>query len=435
MLDRLRVQVDPTSNVGELCSQSAKGLLFENVKGYPGWRIAADLVQDRAAEGLVLGCEPSAVVPHLAEVLAAGPGETVQVSDGPVKTKKMLGRDVDLFSLPVCRHSELDGGRYIGAGIGITLDPETGLQNTTFPRTQLVSARHARMYLFSPHTWQNFAKWRQAGYAAMPMAIVIGHHPAYEIAAGFSGNHVDWGEEELTGRLLGTPFEVVQCETCDIKVPATAEIVLEGEVPLGSFEEEGPFANFMGNYVLSNEKQPTFELKGITMREDAIYRHIQATFWTDHQRLYSVQIEAGVYRLLKDAGLEVHDVHIPNWGGSLLTIVQLTPRHDDDAQRAIELAAEWPATVAGLSKLCIAVDDDVNIYDAREVLWAMSVRSDTPSAVKEIARAQPSPLGKTRLGFNATRPIPKSDRERFLHQKARPAGWGTVRLEDFLSAS
>ena len=190
----------------------------------------------------------------------------------------------------------------------------------------------------------------------------------------------------------------------------------------------------MGNYILSNEKQPTFELTCITMREDAYYRHIQATFWTDHQRLYSVQIEAGIYSRLLEAGLDVRDVHIPNWGGSLLTLVKLSPNREDDATRAIEIAAEWPVTVAALSKICVVVDDDVDIYDAREVMWALTVRSNPAASFVELARAQPSPLGKSRLGINATLPIPKSEQERFLHMKAHPVGWGKVRIEDFASS-
>ncbi|MBI3090316.1 MAG: UbiD family decarboxylase [Candidatus Tectomicrobia bacterium] len=430
---RVRREVDPDANMGELCSQSDNPLLFESVKGYPGWRVAAALMQGRVDQALALGCSTGDVVSHLAARFAEGPGEIARVSRAPVKAKKFSGGAADLFRLPVCRHSEEDGGRYIGAGISLVRDPTSGVQNTTYPRTQLLPGRHPRVFISSRHTWEIINAWRRQGHPRMPMALVIGHHPAYEVAAGYSGEHPGWGEEALAPRLLGEPLEVIECETCDLLVPAAAEIVVEGELKLTDFEEEGPFGNYMGNYEFSFTPSPVFEVRCITMREDAYYRHIQSTTWTDHQSLFCMQTEALVYRACREAGLEVHDVHIPPWGCACLTVVQMTPRHEEDVARALDLAVKWPITPARMSKLGVAVDRDVDIYDARDVWWAVSVRANTRRAVLEILDPEKRSQRSHRLGIDATCPPPKNERQRFFQSKARPCGWGKVRLEDFLA--
>src|SRR2546427_507932 len=146
-----------------------------------------------------------------------------------------------------------------------------------------------------------------------PMAFAIGLHPGYEILANYSGRHEGYDELEMGAGVLGETLELVKCETIDLEVPAQAEVVIEGIVPPGVREPEGPFGEFTGYSKGAEGPAPVFEVTAITRRREPIFRHMQATVFTDHQPLVSVPMEASLYRLLRE--IHVHpeglDVDIP----------------------------------------------------------------------------------------------------------------------------
>ena len=120
--------VDPLTQIGYLCSESQGPLMFHNMTGFEGWRLTDILIKDRAGQAAAFGLDtPNAVCPYLAEQMATKRGKSIIVDDGPVKEVKMLGPDIDLHALPIPQHSHGDGGRYLGSGITITKDPETGI--------------------------------------------------------------------------------------------------------------------------------------------------------------------------------------------------------------------------------------------------------------------------------------------------------------------
>jgi 2,5-furandicarboxylate decarboxylase 1 len=438
-------EVDPLTNVGALCDQSEWPIVFHTLKGFPGWRLTDRLVSRRELQARIFGCEPDQVVQTLAQAMQRiGSGTITVVPTGPVKEIVKTGAQADLTALPHCQHSESDVARYIGGGICMTRDPDSRVRNLAFLRHQVKGPRRTGFLVVPRHTWRHHQKYEQAGQP-MPMAIVIGVHPAHEIATCYTGK-LDQDELDLAAVLLQEPVELVRCETIDMEVPAHAEIVVEGHVLPNVREDEGPFGE-VTNYMAGQGQNPVFEVTAITMRHDAIYRHIQATRFTDHQVLGALPVEAGIYNRVRETagGIDVHDVACPAWTSRYTVIIKMTPRFDGEARAALMAALSSPYL---FPKIAIAVDEDVDIHDARDVMWAMATRVNPDVDVTtipgmrahllDLASPELSPPGSPawqRVGgkmmIDATKPATWRRAERNAFRRVRPQGWG-VRLEDFL---
>ena len=439
-------EVDPLTNVGALCDQAEWPVVFEKLAGFPGWRLVDRLVSRRELQARILGCEPPQVVQTLARAMQRiGTGSVTVVSSGPVQEIVQTGAAADLTALPIAIHSEADAGRYIGGGICMTRDPESRVRNLAFLRHQLKGPRRTGFLVVPRHTWRHHKKYEAQG-ERMPMAVVIGVHPAYEIAACYTGK-LDEDELDFATVLLDEPVELVRCATIDMEVPAHAEIVIEGHVLPGVREDEGPFGE-VTNYMAGQGDNPVFEVSAITMRRDAMYRHIQATRFTDHQVLGALPVEAGIFNRVRETagGIDVHDVACPPWCSRYVVIVKMTPRFDGEARAALMAALSSPYLYP---KIAIAVDEDVDIHDARDVMWALGTRVNPETDVTvvpgmrahllDIASPELSPPGSPawqRVGgkmmIDATKPATWRTAERAQFRRVQPQGWNQVRLEDFL---
>lgn len=390
-LYRITKEVDPKTQLGVLADESDRVLLMENVKGYEGWRIASNLCHNRDMEMVALGVNTrEEVIKKLADCIDLGPKPFKLVEEAPVQEIVWEGEDANLNRLPIGQHSELDGGTYIGAGIGIVIDPDTGNHNTTWPRIQVGDGKTCGFLIYSRHVSEICAKYHNEG-KSMQMAVSIGHHPAIDIAASLSVHHPNCGELAYASNIAEDELEYVKCGSIDVSVPANAEIIIEGEVPAGVLQDEGPFGNYLGTYSSGPmakdgvQKAVVFQIKRITMRSKPIYRHLNSTVWTEHQRLCMLPIEAKVYTALRELGLDVHDVYIPSYTGCGMTIIQMTPRGPGQAEQAMLKATLWEDTTLGfMSHTVVAVNRDVNIYDARDIMWAMSVRADWGKPIQQI---------------------------------------------------
>lgn len=434
-------------NVGALTGQSRETILFEKIKGYPGWRLVDLLFVNRRAQARVLGCDPAKVVSHLAKILEKGPTRHKVVNDGPVKEVKLLGGDIDLTKFPVVTHTDRDAGPYI-TSFNVVRDPETGICNSMNPRALVLGPRKTLVSFVTRHVQIIFRKYKTAGQK-MPHAICIGAHPACELAAAYSGLHDDYWEMDYAGTILGAPVEMVRCETIELDVPANAEVVIEGYVSPDKTGIDGPDPGPTTYFCPWYATAPEFEVTAVTMRKNPIWRNHQIVPYTDHQPLPRLFHEAQLYRMLRSSGLDVREVFFPPWGGALSCVIQIAPSMDGqvtDALMAV-MGAPWLN-----SKLVIAVDPDVNVYDPAEVYHAIATRVNPskdvvivqntrgnpfdPSAEPVIeagGRAVndrfPSVVGK--MGINATMPVPyRANRKDF--ERGWPINWGKVRLEDYL---
>jgi UbiD family decarboxylase len=435
-------------DVGALIAQAAETVVFENLVDYPRFRLIDNLFVQRQAQARILGCEPDQVVPSLARVLKRGARPLVVADDGPCQERIFTGDDVDLAMLPVVRHTELDPYPYT-TSFAVHRDPETRLFNAMYPRCGVLG-RSEMVASYVTSTANRILAGHRAAGTRMPQAVAIGVHPAWELAACYSHPHDDWWELELFEAITGTPGVVTRCKTVDLLVPADASIVIEGYVSPTRTAQDGPSPGPTMLFTPYASQQPVFEVTAITLRNDPIYRNHQMTPFTDHQEMPRIFHEAILYERLRAMGIKVRDVHFPQGGGSLSVIVQVEPHIDGQVTDALlaVLGSPWPNT-----KMVIAVDPDINIYDYRDVHYALATRVDPSRHVITVGNARgfifdpsaqpvidafphtsetrfPSVVGK--WGIDATKPVPYRAAERKNYERAWPVSWGRVKLDDYL---
>lgn len=443
----IRDVVDPISQVGYLCSESQGPLMFHNLDGFPGWRLTDILIKDRKGQAAALGLESEAeVCPYLAKQMAAGAGKSVMVTEAPVKEIKLIGDEADIRKIPIPIHSHGDAGRYLGSGVTITKDPDTGIRNESILRVQLTDDPHkCPFWMAARHNYGHYMKYVERG-EPMPMAFAIGLHPVYEIMANWSGIHADFDELEYAAGVLGEEIEMIKCETIDLEVPAHAEIIIEGLVHPTERMMEGPFGEFTTFGFGAEGPAPVFTTTAITHRKDPIFRHMQATWFTDHQPLITLPMEATYYNRLREThgNTKVIDVFVPPWASQFLMIVQVEAKWDGQVNDMLMSALSGPNLHV---KTVIAVDEDVDIYNAQDVLWAVTTRCDPAQHVKIHEGSRLHPLDAVipevgddytvmriggKMGIDATKPPTwrKEAREKF--RRVDPMGKGDDAIEDLL---
>ncbi len=361
-------------DIGALSAQSTTPIVFENIASYPGFRICDIFVKTRLMQARALGVEPEHYLKTLAYRLRKPPRSFVHVPTGPVKEVKWLGADADLSRLPIPFHKEKDEHPYLTA-MNILRDPETGFYNTSHAGTTIAGPQRGLASFVTPHSNRIMHKYLDRGESRMPIAIVVGVPPAYEIMGNFSGLHMDmWGEMEMAGTIMDQDIEMTRCETLDLNVPAHAEIAIEGYVNLKErFRVADVTSPSMYN-LPHFEDLPELQVTAITMRADRpLYRNHQTCPDTDHQTLPRLCHEAVLYNRLREMGLEVKDVRFPTWGAALSCILQFEyPRQGfvNDALMLV-MGSPWLNT-----KMVVAVSPDTDIDDPGSVYHAIATRAD-----------------------------------------------------------
>jgi 2,5-furandicarboxylate decarboxylase 1 len=438
----------PLDNVGVLTGKADETIVFENLAGFPDFRLVDQLFVDRAAQARVLGCSPDQVVPTLLDVIRKGPQPLKEVTRAPCQEVVLLESDIDLAGLPIIRHTDKDPYPYT-TSFAIHRDPETAQHNQMFPRCGVLDRAEMVASFVTSTANQILEKHREAG-TKMPQAIVIGTHPAWELAGCYSYPHEGWWEMELFEAITGSPGEVVPCRTVDLSVPADASIVIEGYVLPDKTALDGPSPGPTMLYTPYATQQPVFEVTAITMRKDPVYRNHLMTPFTDHQEMPRLFHEAILYDRLKSMGFNVHDIHFSQGGGSLCLYVQMEPSMDGQVTDALMAVLGSPFLN---TKMAVVVDPDIDIYDYREITYAMATRVDPSRDVLIVPNARafpfdpsatpvaeaggdtmdsrfPSTVGK--WGIDATKPVPYRKSERRNYERAWPLNWNDVSLEDYL---
>jgi 2,5-furandicarboxylate decarboxylase 1 len=293
-LIRIDKPVDPLTQMGSLLYQSReKALLFEKLPH--GWRSLGQAPANVRQAAIAFGATEETVIPLVAEKLGTRIAP-VMVPTGPVKEVKLNKGEFDLTQLPVHVAGQRDGGPVIGSGLVVTKDPDTGQRNLSFHRLQIKGPAKSGILLYPRHSWKNYMKY-QARNEPMPVAIFIGHHPLYYVAAATTAAYgVD--EFEIAGGFLGEAVRLVKCETVDLEVPADAEIVLEGHIPPHYREEEGPFSEFQDYYVTGTGKNPVVEYQHMTRRRDAIFKNLQNGSEMEGCVFHKIPMSATIFRRL-----------------------------------------------------------------------------------------------------------------------------------------
>ncbi len=450
-LIRFTKPVDPERNMAALewkaYNELGKSSLFTNIDGYPGWQACSQIVADRKRWAIGLGFSEDRLLQEIAERIRRPiAARRVDAKDAPVKQQVLIGRDASLLSLPAAVVSEKDVARYIPSGISIVKDPETGICNMSLHRQQIMGPDKTGFVMVPRHARRIYDKYSARGEPT-PVAIVIGVHPAIWFSAGFT---TSFGLDEMNfaGALLGEPVRTVKCETIDIDVPAEAEIVLEGELLPGNHQEpEGPFGEVTGVYPEASTAH-VFRLKAITRRRDPIYYALHCGFpATDTQSTTGLGIEIATIEHLRnvDGGLDLLDLRCLTISGLMMLVLKMRPRVEGQAKVALMAALSGPYQQP---KVAVAVDDDIDAGDLRQVMWSIATRVHpdrdliTIPFVKVWALDNASPVVPgvetyqrvgTRWMIDATKPPVTMPRERARFDKAMPKNFEIVDLQDFLS--
>ncbi len=439
--DILTVIDKPVSidDIGALSAQSEGPILFENIKEHPGFRLCDMLVKRRWTQCRALGVAEEDYLPTLAQRLRKPPRGLVDIDTGPVKEVIWTGDDVDWLKLPIPIHSEDETVPLVTA-MNIVKDPETGFYNSCHAATQAVGPRTGLVSFVTPHTHAVMQKYIKQGATEMPIAIVFGIPPAYEIMGNFSGLHMDlWGEMEMVGTIMDIDIEMVPCETIDLTVPAHAEIVVEGTINLVDKTDIGIGVGPSMYYLPKQASLPEINITAITMRSDRpIYRNHQTCPDTDHQPLPRLCHEAVLYNRVSEIGIKVHDVQFPTWGAALSCIIQLEAPREGFVNDALMqcMGAPWLNT-----KMVVAVSPDTDINDPAQVYHAIATRCDPSRDIITVDNTRGSPYDPSaapldafwrtvgKIGIDATR---KSRHDPTDFDRSWPKNWDKADLNDYL---
>ena len=350
------------------CSdEEGPALLFENVKGSEMPVLGALYNNRRLMLKALQTTEEEAVTDYLKAMQELS--EPVLVDSGACKEVVHTGSSVSLDNIPLPVFSELDNAPFITCGVAISKDIDDGTKNASIYRFEKQGDKQLGVYAPVPHHLGIHMQKAEEQNRPLELAIAIGVSPGVQICTQWEAAY---GVDELTlaGALQGTPLEVVKCETVDLEVPATAEIVIEGIVHPGKRQMEGPFGEYTGYYTESYPK-PYMEVTAITHRKDPILQvALTGMPTTDNHVLKMIPMEASCYAFLKQRFPGVKKVHFHGAGGvGLMAIVSMKQRTKHEARNMLGTMISAQGT-----KLAIAVDEDIDVFDLHQVMWAVSTR-------------------------------------------------------------
>jgi UbiD family decarboxylase len=321
----------------------------------------------------------------------------VNREDAPVKEIIKLGADVDVRELPAGRFHEMDVGPYLT--MVDVMKGEGGFYDVSFVKHLILDARTMTVSLH--HTIRkhmlSILEANEARNVPTPLIIVLGHHPAFYLGAGalkeFGNN-----DYETIGSFLQEPLRLTPSETWGdaFMVPADAEIVIEGEVIPHKREIQNPFGEYSG-YYQPQCLMPVMNVTAMTHRKNAIMQEVFPAH-SSHFNLGSIPKEGSIYNEIKKVAPEVREVFLPHSGtGRISCYISIKKKREGDAKQA----GLVPFLQAGQIKYVVVVDDDVNIYDEQEVIWAMITRANLTSGV-DVIKNMPR---YDRVLIDATRPL------------------------------
>jgi len=314
------------------------------------------------------------------------------VKSPPVGENTVNGNKVDVLKFPSPLFHELDGGRYIGTGCAvISRDPDMGFVNLGVYRIMVVGAKRLALHILEG---QHAAVMMQEKYFSrgqvMPVAVAIGVDPALWFA---SARKIPWqtSEYDYAGMIKGEPIEVFEGIHTGLLLPASAEIVIEGECHPGELVEEGPFGEGHGYYAnmgLEKVPEPVIRVKAIHYRNDPILTcSTPAVPPSEASLLQSYSSSAMLWETLDTLGIPgIKDVWCPEVGhGCMLNVISIEQKYAGHATEIGSFASHIH-NGGGIGKYTIIVDDDIDPSDINQVLWAVESRTDPVHSIQFMRR-------------------------------------------------
>jgi len=360
-------------------------------------RCAAALGLPRSKAGIELS-------EYFAQTVARRIDPVVVSSDNaPVHANVLQGEKADMLMFPAVRHHDMDlGGAFTMAVCG--RPPDAHFYNVTFVKTFAESSRGGGLTIHTPHVTRCWKEWEKRG-ERFPVINILGHHPAFWLG---TCNNTKWGEDDYAtaGAFMQEPVRLVPSVTWgkDFMVPADAEIIIEGEVGPGSKTIVDPFGEINGQYQ-PQEFAPLMEVTAITYRDNAIFQDIYSGH-REHQLMGALGHEGSVFNYLieKFGAGYVTGVTLPYSGCGRYTIyisVRKSKGHQDQPKEVARAALGFLRQ----THAAVVVDDDINIFNEEQVLWAINTYvhpdRDIELGVRPAHRRAYNPK---RLILDATRP-------------------------------
>jgi 4-hydroxy-3-polyprenylbenzoate decarboxylase len=401
-LKRIAVAVDPYLEMTEICDRVLRAggpaILFEQPKGHTipvlgnlfgaPRRVAMGMGEDSVAAlrevGKLLAYlkEPEPPrglkdawdkLPVLKQVLNMAPKE---VASAPCQEVVWEGNEVDLGRLPIQTCWPGDAGRLITWGLVVTRGPHKSRQNLGIYRQQVIGANRLIMrWLAHRGGALDFRDHRLAHPdEPFPLAVALGADPATMLGA-VTPVPDSLSEYQFAGLLRGSKTELVKCLGSGLQVPASSEIVLEGEIRPDDMALEGPFGDHTG-YYNEQERFPVFSVAWITMRRHPIYHSTYTGKPPDEPAMLGVALNEVFVPLLQKQFTEISDFYLPPEGCSYrLAVVSMRKQYPGHAKRV--MFGVWSYLRQFMyTKFIVVVDDDVDIRDWKEVIWALTTRVD-----------------------------------------------------------
>lgn len=310
----------------------------------------------------------------------------VSKKEAPVKGVVKTGDQINLFEFPAPLHNALDAGHYFSSAFTTCYDPDTGIDNSAVLRGWIYEKDTVRLTMGPRpgHTATNFYK-HELKNQDMKVALWLGHHPLAYIGGltklSYPGSH--W---EAIGGMLGEPLRLVASESLgdDFLVPADVEVVVEGFLEANKRYAEGPFGEFTGYYG-GQVIAPQIKVTAITHRKDAIWYDIVAGR-ADHTGTGGPSIEGQLWEALKPRFPSLQNVYMPLSGIRRFHVyLQFRNPKMGEVRQAIMMAC---ATQPIFVKHIFAVDEDIDIFNEKEIMWAIATRSQWDKDVMIFSRAR-----------------------------------------------
>jgi 2,5-furandicarboxylate decarboxylase 1 len=327
--------------------------------------------------------------------------------------------EVDLTRLPIPFQFTIDAAPYITAGQITARDPETGVDTTGFHRLMLKGKNRLGVSLHSRRRMYEYHRRAEARGHSLPAAIVIGTHPLHYMGSMVYAYPPNVRKFDIIGGLFGEPYRLAECGVENLQVPASAEIIIEGEILAGVHEPEGPFGEFTG-YASHRSTQNVFVAKRVRMRRDAWFHSVVSGMSRDHILISCITREGEILNALKRNLPNVRAVHVPHKTcGAFLAIVSMKKIAEGEPKMAMLTALGTEL----YTKQVIVVDDDVDIYDMEDVMWAVATRVRAEKDILMVPgvksaiidpTSDPATFTVTKMGIDATAPINEEFAQRLI---------------------
>ena len=388
-------EIGAVTELGHHMGEQSSALLFDNIKGYPsGYRVLSNTLNSLKRLALTLHMDTNYTRSEFVKDVKRHIGSVKHVSpeivkDGPVMENVYEGKDIDLFRFPTPKWHELDGGRYIGTGsVDITRDPDSGCVNLGTYRVMIHDENTLAFYISPGKHGRIMREKYYAKGEPCKVAISFGHDPLIFLAGGMEvPNGVC--EYDWVGGLQKAPVPVIIGGYTGLPIPAAAEIVIEGESVPGEERNEGPFGEWTGYYASSMRAEPTIRVKRIYHRNNPIILGAPPTrppCEFNYMRCYLRS--AMIWQELEAAGVpDVRGVWCHESGGSrLMVFVSIKQRYPGHARQA-GMIAGYCHSAAYLGRYVVVVDEDIDVTNTDDVLWAIATRSNPDLDIEIVRRS------------------------------------------------